>query len=444
MLRYSATTVDVTPRTGVPLAGYVARGDSPATGIHDRLTASLLWLSSGDAGDGTAGGGPAVCWVAVDALGMDVLTATRIRTSVAERLGMAADAVLVCCSHTHSGPATWCRAAFPIASGGDDTAIDRLVTDIARGAGRLPATVRPVTAGWSTVNDVGVGTNRYDPAGPHDTSTGVLTLRDPDDAVVAVLADYACHPTVLGHDNLDFSADYPAAARRVVRSALQATEGVETPPVVVFLQGAAGDVSTRFTRRGSTFAEADRQGGLLAGALLRGVLAAEPAALGTSPVVLRTECTVPTRALPSAAQVRRTVAAAEKAWAKVAREDGGPETPEVRIARTRYEGARGLAHLREVGLPAELVLPISVVAFGDVAWAHLPVEPFTCHGERIRAESPFPCTRIVGYTDGYLGYLADEAAHDAGRYEALCSPFGPAAADIVVAETVALLRKARG
>jgi hypothetical protein len=438
MLRYSATTVDVTPRIGVPLAGYVARGSSTATGVHDRLTASLLWLSGGD-------DGPAACWVAVDALGMDVLTATRIRTAVAGRLAMDPDAVLVCCSHTHSGPATWCRAAFPIASDGDDTAIDRLVTDISRGAGRLPATMATVTAGWSTVTDVGVGTNRYDPAGPHDASTGVLTLRDPDGAVVAVLADYACHPTVLGHANLDFSADYPAAARRVVRAALQATEGVETPPVVVFLQGAAGDVSTRFTRRGSTFAEADRQGGLLAGALLRGVLAAEPAPLGgTSPLVLRGECRVPTKALPSAARVRRTVAAAEQAWAKVAPAEGEPETPEVRIARTRYEGAHGLAHLREVGLPAELVLPISVVAFGDVAWAHLPVEPFTCYGERIAADSPFPRTRIVGYTDGYLGYLADDAAHRAGRYEALCSPFGPEAGDIVVAETVALLRKARG
>jgi hypothetical protein len=201
-------------------------------------------------------------------------------------------------------------------------------------------------------------------------------------------------------------------------------------------------VSTRFTRRDSTFAEADRQGGLLAGALLRGVLDAEAAPLaGDGPVVLRGECRVPTRSLPSAAQVRKTVAAAEKSWTQVPNE--GPETPEVRIARTQYEGALGLAALRKAGLPRELVLPISVVAFGDVAWAHLPVEPFTCYGEQIRKASPFPTTRVVGYTDGYFGYLADEAAHQAGRYEALCSPFGPEAGELVVAETVALLEKAR-
>jgi hypothetical protein len=428
-LRYSATTVDLTPPVGQPMAGYVARGGQPADGVHDRLTASLLWLSTE--------AGPSTCWVAVDAIGLDTGTASRIRTAVAGRLAMSPEAVLVCCSHTHSGPATWFRPTPPSLSQADDAAIDRLISNISRGAARLPATSAPATAGWATVADAGVGTNRYDPAGPHDASTGVLTLRDADGAVVAVLADYACHPTVLGHANLAYSADYPAAARRVLRAGLAATEDVETPPVVVFLQGAAGDVSTRFTRRGSTFAEADRQGGMLAGALLRGVLAGEPMTPGESaPVVLRGECTVPTRTLPSPAEAAETLAAAAKSLVD-------EDTPAGRIARTRHEGATALVGLASSGLPAEVVLPISVVAFGDVAWAHLPVEPFTCFAERIRAASPFPVTRIVGYTDGYFGYLADEVAHREGRYEALCSLFDAAAGARVVDATVELLRRAR-
>jgi len=428
-LRYAATTVDVTPPTTVPLAGYVARKPVPATGTHDRLTASLLWLA------GPREDSSSVCWVAVDALGLDVGTTCRIRSSVADRIGIDADAVLVCSSHTHSGPVTWSSSA-------DSVAIDRLVKDICRGAARLPAIRTTVTAGWGTVADAGVGGNRYDPAGPHDASTGVLVLRDAEAAVVTVLFDYACHPTVLGHANLEFSADYLAATRRVVRAALQETEGVETPPVVVFLQGAAGDVSTRFTRRAPTFAEADRQGAMLAGALLRGVLAAEPTRLaGTDPVVLRGTCTVPTRPLPTAAVVRKTLAAAEKEWATLDPGDG-PETPEIRIARTRYEGALALAALRDADLPPSLDLPVSVVAVGQVAWAHLPVEPFTCYGAEIRAGSPFAETRTIGYTDGYFGYLADEHAHRAGRYEALSSVFGPDAGDLVVREAVALLHKA--
>lgn len=420
-LRYAATTVDVTPPLGRPMAGYVAR-DGVATWVHDRLTASLLWLGG-------------VCWVALDALSLDVGTSTRVRTAVAARLDIDPAAVLVCCSHTHSSSATWCRRALPGPSAAgdaaDDAAIDRLVRDIARGAARLPATAASVTATWATVPDAGVGANRYDPAVPHDRSTGVLALRDADDAVVAVLADYACHPTVLGAANLAYSADFPASARRVLRAGIQATEDVETPPVILFLQGAAGDVSTRFTRRSQTFAEADRQGGMLAGAWLRGVLAGDP--LRGEPIVLRTECVVPTRALPTVDQARQTLAAAEKEL------DGGA------IARTRHEGARLLVALCETGLPARLTLPVSVVAFGDdVAWAHLPVEPFTCFGGLIRQASPFRDTRVVGYTDGYFGYLADQQAHDENRYEALASPFDAAAGELVVAEAIALLRKARG
>ncbi len=415
-LEYAATTVDVTPALG-PLAGYLARGSARATGVHDRLTASLLWLRA-DAGS--------VCWVALDALGIQEAVATRIRDGVAAALGTSADAVLICCSHTHSGPAGWQH---------DETMTDRLVAGIARGAARLPATVSPVSAGWASVPQVGVGANRYDPTGAHDASAGVLTLRDTEGAVVAVLADYACHPTVLSHANLEYSADYPAATRQVLGATLVAI-GAEARPVVLFLQGAAGDVSTRFTRRDSTFAEADRQGGMLAGALLRGVLAGDRVD-GPGPVVLRGSCDLPTRTLPDAATAARNLADARAAWTE------GDESPAGRIARTRYEGALSQADLVERGLPDRLTLPVTVVAFGDVAWVHLPVEPFTSVAERIRAASPFPVTRIVGYTDGYFGYLADEIAHREGRYEALSGFFDPAAVDVLVDRAVALLREVR-
>ncbi|HEY1574445.1 MAG TPA: hypothetical protein VGG05_24125 [Pseudonocardiaceae bacterium] len=397
----AAGVVDVTPPLG-PMAGYGARGDVPATGVHDRLTASLLRLGG-------------VCWVAVDALNVTVALATRIRTAVAGALGLSPDGVLVCASHTHSGPSAWLR---------DGPVTDRLVADTAAGAAGLPAAV-PVTAHWAVVPDVGVGGNRYDPAGPHDASAGVLTLRDADGAVVAVLADYACHPTVLSHRNLAYSADYPATARRLVRDTVGG--------VVLFLQGAAGDVSTRFTRRESSFAEADRHGGLLADALLRGVAAGTP--LAGEPSMRRAARAVPTRALPDAATAATTLAGTERAWLAVA----DPASPEGRIARTRYEGAQLQAALCAEGLPPSLTLPIGVVEFGDVAWAHLPVEPFTCYGERIRAAGKHPVTRTVGYTDGYFGYLADETAHRDGRYEALGSRFDPAAGDVVVGAAVDLL-----
>lgn len=436
-LTYSATTVDVTPPSPVPLAGYAARGAARSTGTHDPLTASLVWLAD-EAGDS------AVCWVALDALGLDAGTAERIRAAVGSAAGLAPDAVLVCCSHTHAGPAAWCRPGPGPSPWGpaDDAAIDRLVRDLARGAARLRDTRCAVGAGWASVPNAGVGGNRYDPGGPHDPSLGALTLRDGCGAVVAVLFDYACHPTVLGHANREFSADFPGAARRVAAAALAETEGVETPPVLAFLQGAAGDASTRFTRRATDFGEVARQGGILAGAVLGAVLAgsADPVA-GAVPVVRRTTVTVPTRDLPAASAAKRTLAAARSAWRRVPAAEH--DTPAARIARTRYEGAQALAVLREAGLPAAVELPVTVVALGDVAWVHLPVEPFASWGTAIRAASPFPVTRVVGYTDGYFGYLADPPAHELGHYEALSSMFDGSAGELVVAAAAALLHGSR-
>lgn len=429
-LSYSATTVDVTPPAPGPLAGYLARGDAVATGTHDRLTASLVLLDGG--------AGAAVCWVTLDALSIDADTAARIRAEVGRHAGLSPDAVLVCCSHTHSGPSAWPRPAYGTSPWppARDAAIDRLVMDVGRGAARLPSTRRRVRALWASVPDGGVGGNRYDPAGPHERSVGALTLRDSSDAIVAVLFDYACHPTILNHDNLALSADFPGATRRVVRAALIEATGVETPPVVAFLQGAAGDVSTRFTRRGNGFDEVDRQGGMLAGAVLSAVLGGAPR--DAVPWVRRTVVRLPTRPLPTAAAVRRTLSAAKSAWRRIG--DADRSSPEGRIARTRYEGALALSALREADLPAEVELPITAVALGDVAWLHLPVEPFTRWADGIRAGSPFPVTRVVGYTDGYLGYLADEQAHEQGRYEALSSFFGPDAGEPVVAAALDLLR----
>jgi hypothetical protein len=432
-LWYAATTVDVTPRVPVALGGYLARGDHPATGTHDRLTASLLLLSDEP-------GQRAVCWVSVDALSLDDETCARIRVEVADGAGIAPDAVLVCCSHTHSAAAPWSKLTFMPEQNTDETQIDRLVKDISKAATRLPKTRHPVTAGWAAVADGGIGANRYDPKGPHDRSAGVLTLRQADGTIVAILFDYACHPTVLGHANLEYSADFPAATRSVAAAALLAAQGVETPPVLAFLQGAAGDVSTRFTRRGQDFAEMQRQGGILAGAVLRGALESDPVSAAI-PTVQRTTVTVPTRLLPSEADAATALAAAEQSW-HAERERGGPNTPRARIARTRYEGAVMQSEQVATGLPTHLDLPISVVTLGELAWVHLPVEPFTCYASAIRGGSPFAQTRIVGYTDGYFGYLADAAAHDEQVYEASFSPFDPRGASVLVNAACELLHKA--
>jgi hypothetical protein len=252
----------------------------------------------------------------------------------------------------------------------------------------------------------------------------------------------------MGYDNLAWSADWPGAARRAIADALiglapfepgDASNERARHPTVTFLQGAAGDASPRFVRRGQNFAEVDRLGGLVGAAALEALLTGEPTATGTVSVG-HAITTIPTRQLPSVEQVKQLSSAAEREW-RAAEADHRP-APEQRIARTRYEGTLMLAALADAGLPPSVQAHLSTVRIGDYAWVHLPVELFASFGLVIRRSSPFGWTRVIGYTDGYLGYVADTAAHNVGEYEAYGSMFDPRGGELLTHAALALLRQA--
>ncbi len=256
-LQLRAGSRTITPSASSELAGYIARDGALSTGTHDDLEAALVVLDDG---------ARSVAWLALDAIGVTAALSARLRDAVVAGFGdtggPAADAVMVCASHTHSAPLGWSGSIHPGHPGEASSAmvaelcnrVEALASELAR----RPAV--PVTAEWLLVGVTGLGGNRLSPDGPHDDRAGVLVLRDAAGAAAAMLVDFATHPTVLGPANLLWSADWPGAAREQLRTALGGT-------VVAFLQGAAGDVSTRFTRRAADFAEATRLGGLLADAV---------------------------------------------------------------------------------------------------------------------------------------------------------------------------------
>jgi hypothetical protein len=444
-LMVAAATVDLTPPAGLPMAGYVLRAGGVASGTHDALLGSLVWVRGRGGGDGD------VLWVALDATAVDAELAAAIAAAVAEAAGCAARAVRVCASHSHSSAAGWLRGVSPyLPESGDEKLRRTLIAQLADAARALPPGLEPCWPLLGQGQAPSAGGNRNDPAGPHDSSVGILGLIGADGRLTAAVVDYASHATVLGHDNFAWSADWPGAARRVLAAALSSASPfppsastADTPrrgPVIAFLQGAAGDASPRWVRRSQGFEEAERLGGLVAAAALAGLFESAPVAGAMRVAVRQRVVSLATRRLPDAGEVQRRVAETEAAW-RAAQSAGAPAGEE-RVARTRHEGALMLRALSAAGLPSAIECPISVVAVSGGAWVHLPVELFASLGLAIRAESPFRWTRVIGYSDAYLGYVADRAAHRDGVYEALASPFDPAAGDALVEAAVGLLGEA--
>jgi hypothetical protein len=408
-LLLAATSLDVTPPPGHRLDGYAAR-TGLATGTADPLRATVIWLSTAD--------DPGVLWLTLDAIAVSKDLTAALSAAAGAAAGIPASHVVVSASHTHSGPSGWTGEIHPvIPAERESDLVDALVSSV-QGASLER---RPVNASWRSIEVVGVGTNRHRQNGPHDNTAGILALHSPDGSLEAVLLDFACHPTTYGPENLQYSADWPGAARAAL-----------APAVVGFLQGAAGDVSPRFTRQGRGAAEVTRLGRLLA-TRVRESLAGPGLALGGfAPGIRRTTLDLPVRAFPSPAAAAELVTAAEARL-------NGSDDPSGRISQTRLDGARGQALMAVASVPPALSLPISVVTLGDVCWINLPIELFAAHGATLQQDSTHPITRVIGYTDGYFGYVVDPPAADANTYEALITYFNQPTTKTLLTEATLFL-----
>lgn len=388
----AATTVVLTPSAGQPMSGYLGR-EGRAEGTLDELEANLLWVSSA----GTEG----ILWISLDVLAISPLLRKTIVDSVIAVSGIPHDRIVITASHTHSAPGSWheqIHPAFP-----DDYApalCVRLASELANLAEGLTAAAQPARLTWRAGKVRSVGSNRHRPDGPHDPTLGLLEVKEAATGKrIGLMFDYACHPTVLGPENLLWSADWVTGARRSVRG----TAAGKLP--IVFLQGCAADVSTRFFRNERTPMEVLRLGGRV-GRCITDLLSKPGRDLAPSHVrVDRTTFHLPVRDL----EIR------ESPSSPVGASCGD------RLSASLAEGRHALEMLRGAALPDCIDLPVSVVTVGDRRWMHLPVEMCATYGLAIAAGSDD--IRVIGYTDAYRGYIADRESFREGQYEALASYF---------------------
>lgn len=387
-----ARTVITPPVQSTWQGGYGAR-TRPAEGIHDDLVATALLLDDGS-------GDPArrVAIVAADLISFRDEQVQRIRALI-DQQGMAVGKrVLLCCSHTHGGPALYPRSALPA----NDAYIAALEQQIAGVVYAAAQRLQPVALGLGqgeahfNVNrrlrqPDGQMVMRPNLEGVVDRAVSVLRVDPTPDGQLAaggtplaLLFRYTCHPTSMGAQNYWFTADYPGAARRFVERAYDGAND-DRGTLALYLPGCFANIRPNLTTsqggfRSATWPELEALGRQLGSTVIH---ASERVRDPTS-LDKRAEL-----AGPLGAALERIELPLEQ------NEAGRPSWPgEVQVLR--------LGGVYLVGLPGEIFLETGWLVRRQVAAA---------------TGAPESRVLVQGYCHGTVGYVPTAAAIPEGGYE---------------------------
>ncbi len=224
---------DITPTKPIPMWGYGDRHDVLSTGTLDPLHAKALVLETDDT---------KLAIVTMDiGRGPTAAMMERIRPAVAEQAGV--EHVLISGSHTHHGPVIELldepekgKDRFPDAVAYAKAFEQSLIDVIVEAAGAT----EDARIGWGSA-EVKMNRNRQTKIEPKPTDSELTVIRidGVDGAPLAVLVNYAAHPTMVSGADLRFSAEYPGQMMNTVEAELGGQ--------CMFLQGASGDLSVSTT-----------------------------------------------------------------------------------------------------------------------------------------------------------------------------------------------------
>lgn len=384
VFRAAAARVDITPQTPQWLLGYQAR---QATGVHDPLYHRVVAMDSGDT---------QFYLISSDLCLFSPSLYDSVTRDLEAGLGISAKQVMWSVTHTHAAPELGPQGLYKMLLGRSDHEWDRdyttrttraLLEAVRTAREKLEPARIAFGTGTSMANinrrakdvdgRVSLGLN---PEGPVDRQVNLIRLDRPDGSLIALVANYAMHGTVMSGDNLGVSGDAPGTVAAYLEQKLGST--------VLYINGAAGNIAPIY----SVYPTAE-SGHLAQFRVLLGdriLSAAAAMGPGTSDVTMR-----------HAERVIETPRKAGLAW---------PE--ELRA----YAASDGRPVVR---------LPVRFLRINDTVIWSAPVEMFCEIAMDVRNSSPFSHTMYFGYTNGWLGYLPTARAFDEGGYEPRTSPFTP-------------------
>ncbi|HHV97715.1 MAG TPA: hypothetical protein GXX37_14845 [Clostridiaceae bacterium] len=436
-MKAAAKSIDITPPAGLPIGGNV-RDDDIARGVHDNLYCNAILLEEE---------GKRICFISFDLLGVTYETCEAIKIGISQKTGIGPENILICATHTHSGPDVLGIFREKI----DDRCkkyLEETIKKVADEIALLPSELKDACLSIAKshvydlsfnrrliMKDGSMKMNFENPdiddvereAGPIDPELYALVINDTDNNPIAIIINFTLHPAILVGKDWLWSRDYINYLTNDIKKHL----GNNT--VVFFANGAEGNVNHinyKDKSQGRGFEEAERIGSSLANYVIEALNTKKPFN------ILPFKCISKKIKLPL-----REITKEDVLWAKKIIKERGDFIPSLLDGVPDEIYAREILKLSKIK-DKEVETEIQVIRIGDVLIATLPGEVFVEFGLRIKQSSPFENTMVFGLANDMVGYVPTEVAFSEGGYEiktAWSSKLDPKAGEILLSHIVDLI-----
>lgn len=386
--------VKITPEQPMWMSGYAAR-TRPAEGTMIDLWAKALVLEDP--------AGQRAALVTMDLVGIPRDLSLAVRDAVETRYGLSWPQIMLAVSHTHCGPVVGRNLPMYFFDDAQRKLVDEYAANLQLKlvalVGEAIERLAPCELAWANGQATFAVNRRNNKEadvpgrreqglliGPVDYDVPVLSVRDGERRLVAVVFGYACHATVL--DFYQWSGDYPGFAQA-------ALEESHPSATALFWAGCGGDQNPVPRRE----PELCRQHGQKLAEAVERVLAGVMRPVEGKLTTTYREIELPFARLPSREELQQQVGLANK-----------------------YEAARAAALLAEIdaGRPLKPTYPYPVQVWrlgGDVRLIALGGEVVVDYALRLKAELGRETTWIAGYTNDVMAYIPSRRVLTEGGYE---------------------------
>jgi hypothetical protein len=409
---------DITPRVGVDLCGFGPFLCRHSIAVRDRLWARALAVEK----DGVT-----AVVVACDLVGVTLAMTARARVLVQRETGLAPERLMICCSHTHSGPATGTYSGW---GEPDAPYCETLPARIARAVLQALGDLAEGTFGYAEAPCEGIGLNReYDqdappladvlkdswrPAKPEltDTVCRVLTVRGENGALRGFVSYFGCHPVTCCQTTRYIHGDYCGVATGMLERENPGSTGL-------FIQGAQGDVNSCVVHKPEAEAllALDVIAARYANAVRRGLQQAAP--LAVNRVATHCERVVFPRKPWGAAELRSRLEACEQFLHRLdAHDDFSEGNRSVRMEMVYALALRKMLARAERGEDLADPTEIMGLRLGPLSLLGSGFETMQAIKNDVVRAARGPHTWVAGLTNDTVGYAPDHTVAARGGYAA--------------------------